>query len=172
MDLTTLFKLQKKLDKKIDEKRKITQPNLTQQEVLVQRVLALIIEAAEYVNEVQSFKYWKMNKNVDNEKIKEEFADLLHFLINLSYIYDVEPIINPKVISNNINEQFQNLFIEISKLMIFIKENQTSLIKNQIHQIFEIALGSFIELGFTFNDIYVSYFFKNQKNFKRLYTNY
>ena len=43
--------------------------------------LALLVELAELANEVQSFKYWKLNKKVDESKMKEEWADCLHFAL-------------------------------------------------------------------------------------------
>lgn len=50
------------------------------------KCLCLVVELGELVNEVQVWKYWKSNKNVDKSKIEKEFADCLHFaLSNLNH---------------------------------------------------------------------------------------
>ncbi|TDV24169.1 dimeric dUTPase (all-alpha-NTP-PPase superfamily) [Mycoplasmopsis mustelae] len=172
MNLTILFDMQKKLDAQIDIKRKKTQPKLTNKDILIQKTLALIIEAGEYVNEVQSFKYWKNQKNIDEQKITEEFADLLHFLINLAYAYEVNPIIEPKILNKDINIQFQELFYQIAQIISVLKTNDFQTIQNQILKVFEIAIGSFVMLGFSYAQLFQAYFYKNQKNFKRIYSNY
>ncbi|MGZ9755417.1 dUTP diphosphatase [Mycoplasma sp. 394] len=172
MDLSLLFQLQKKLDQKIEQKQQLNHPELTKSDVLTQKTLALMIEAGEFVNEVQSFKYWKINKNVNLRNVTEEFADLLHFLINLAYAYDVNPFIKPRQISDDINQQFQQLFIGIGKIMQMANNADIQSLKTQITKVFEIALGSFVMLGFTYGQMIQAYFYKNQKNFKRLYSNY
>ena len=45
--------------------------------------LALLVEISELANEVQSFKYWKMHKNINKNKIYEEWADCFHFALML-----------------------------------------------------------------------------------------
>ncbi|QKT05573.1 dUTP diphosphatase [Mycoplasma sp. OR1901] len=165
MNLETLFELQKKLDSKIQRKREKTHPEFSDKNIKTQKMLALIIEAAEYVNEVQSFKYWKNNKNVNVEAIKEEFADLMHFLITIGYEHNVDPNFEPKIINSDINEQFKELFVSIGNLI----ENPNS---TKVKYVFEIALGSFIMQGFNYSELFWSYFKKNQKNYKRLYSNY
>ncbi|VEU71062.1 Uncharacterized protein conserved in bacteria [Mycoplasmopsis glycophila] len=160
-----IFDMQKALDEKINLKRKTNHPNLTHKEIEIQKNLALIVEAGEFVNEVQSFKYWKMNKNIDQSAIKEEFADLLHFLVTFGYEHKVDSYIEPKIVSNDINVQFQELFVAIAKLMQEINHDH-------IKHIFEIALGSFVMLGYDYGDLFEAYFFKNQKNYQRLKNNY
>lgn len=50
------------------------------------KYLCLAVELGELANEVQVWKYWKANKNIDKSKIKKEFADCLHFaLSNLNH---------------------------------------------------------------------------------------
>ncbi|WP_208665003.1 dUTPase, partial [Mycoplasma nasistruthionis] len=95
MNLSSIFQMQKELDNKIELKAKKLNPKLNSNDLQVQKSLALIIEAGEFINEVQSFKYWKLNKNIQKNKVTEEFADLLHFFVNLAINYDLKPIIEP-----------------------------------------------------------------------------
>ncbi|AKF41172.1 hypothetical protein MCANUFG4_01133 [Mycoplasmopsis canis UFG4] len=166
MNLIELFEMQKRLDKEIDKKRENICPNLNKKEIILQRLIALIVEAGEFINEVQSFKYWKQNKNQVKRKILEEFADLLHFFITLSYEHNVSPQFTPiKNEYNDINIQFKNLFISITDIM---KDTN----KETIKKAFEIALGSFLMLGYNYGELFQAYFLKNQTNYKRLYSNY
>ncbi|SYV97682.1 Uncharacterized protein conserved in bacteria, partial [Mycoplasmopsis edwardii] len=58
MNLTELFEMQRRLDREIDKKRNNINPQFTKKEITLQRMIALMVEAGEYINEVQSFKYW------------------------------------------------------------------------------------------------------------------
>ncbi|QQH49790.1 dUTP diphosphatase [Mycoplasmopsis bovis] len=66
-------------------------------------------------NEVQSFKYWKANKSINREKALEEFADMLHFVGSFAYKYNVDPDIEPLILSDNVNKQICLLFSTISQ---------------------------------------------------------
>ncbi|QNM93599.1 dUTP diphosphatase [Mycoplasma sp. Pen4] len=165
MNLTHIFQMQKELDEKIAAKSKKANPDLTENDFLVQKTLALVIEAGEFINEVQSFKYWKLNKNIDSDALTEEFADLLHFLVNFAYLYELSPIIEPVIASEDINIQFQQLIIATAELMKEIN-------KDNIKKIFELALGSFVMLGYDYDDLYQAYLRKNTKNHLRIKNNY
>ncbi|VEU58473.1 dUTP diphosphatase [Mycoplasmopsis gallinacea] len=169
MNLSKIFEMQKDLDKEFSIKTKQTHPDLTEQDIHIQRTLALIVEAGEFINEVQSFKYWKINKNVNRELVLEEFADLVHFFVNFANTYNIEPIIKPLVLSDDINIQFQKLFLSISKIMY---NKNTLLVKRRIKRSFRIALGAFVKLGFTYDDLFEFYKFKNEKNYQRIKNNY
>lgn len=75
MNLQVLLLKQGLLDKSI-RKRSGNVPDIEEK-----MELALLVELAELANEVQSFKYWKLNKKVDESKMKEEWADCLHFAL-------------------------------------------------------------------------------------------
>lgn len=56
----------------------------TREDTALHRKVALITEIGELFNEIPDFKYWKKNKNTEiTDKAKEEFADVLHFVISL-----------------------------------------------------------------------------------------
>lgn len=77
MEIENLLKMQKDLDNLIFKKSNITEYPSNKVR------LALFVELGELANEVQSFKYWKHNKNIKREKILEEWADCLHFALSL-----------------------------------------------------------------------------------------
>lgn len=105
MDLRALLEKQKELDNMILEKAGIKEyPWLNMK-------LALLVELGELANEVQSFKHWKHNKNVNRERVLEEFADCFHFALSLENEFNQmldELIDNP----NNFNISYDAVFPE------------------------------------------------------------
>ena len=67
-----------RLDKAVKEAHKMNQDYSNQM------IIALYTEVGEFANEIQSFKYWKKSKNIDQNNLLEEFADGLHFLISFA----------------------------------------------------------------------------------------
>ncbi len=45
--------------------------------------LALLVELGELANEWQGFKHWKKHREINREKLLEEFADCLHFALSI-----------------------------------------------------------------------------------------
>ena len=80
------------------------------------RYLALMVELGEILKEDECYKYWKSSKHtLDNkeyrEKAKEEFADLLHFVMSIGIdIYDggVNEMYEHYLKKNAINIERQN----------------------------------------------------------------
>lgn len=73
-----LLKKQKELDDYIIEKRNLV---FTPKERLQGLATAIMTECAELCEEV-NWKWWKNEKEVDIDKIKEELIDILHFLMS------------------------------------------------------------------------------------------
>lgn len=56
--------------------------NLKGEDLFMNKVIALDVEVAEFMNNIESFKHWKKNKGKDN--IIEEGIDCLHFILSLA----------------------------------------------------------------------------------------
>jgi len=78
--LDQIFAMQKSLDEKIANERNL---NFSKEEWIQKEVLAMISELSEVLDEV-NFKWWKNKKEINDEQLKEEIVDLLHFLISMS----------------------------------------------------------------------------------------
>ena len=78
IDVTPLFPLQAELDQQIAELH-----NVTYESTFERRVLALLTELGEFANETRCFKYWSLKGPSPKEKILDEYADGLHFLLSL-----------------------------------------------------------------------------------------
>lgn len=77
--LDTIFEMQAKLNEYIIEKRKL---EFTKEEWIQKRILAMIDETAELLNEI-NYKWWKNPKPIDESAVKEEIVDILHFFIGI-----------------------------------------------------------------------------------------
>lgn len=78
IDVTPLFPLQAELDASIASLH-----NVTYESTFERRVLALLTELGEFANETRCFKYWSLKGPSPKERILDEYADGLHFLLSL-----------------------------------------------------------------------------------------
>lgn len=84
--LDIIFDMQKKLDTFLREKRNL---NFSKEEWIQKEVLAMISELSELLDEV-NFKWWKNQKPLDDDKIKDELVDILHFFTAMCLIADMD----------------------------------------------------------------------------------
>ncbi|MDD4342998.1 MAG: dUTPase [Eubacteriales bacterium] len=78
--LDKIFEMQSFLDEKIARERNL---KFSKEEWIQKEVLAMISELSEVLDEV-NFKWWKNKKEINDDQLKEEIVDLLHFLISMS----------------------------------------------------------------------------------------
>ncbi len=84
--LDVIFEMQQKLNDDIKKRRDI--PAFTKEEWMQKQTLAMLSEISEVLDEV-NFKWWKNPKPVNEEAIKEELVDILHFFISMCLVYDM-----------------------------------------------------------------------------------
>jgi dimeric dUTPase (all-alpha-NTP-PPase superfamily) len=82
--MNELLNLQDLLDRKIQYNLAEKGVKVTEKELLNSKQIALFTEVAEFCNELQSFKYWKQNKSVNEKALIEEFVDILFFWLSLA----------------------------------------------------------------------------------------
>lgn len=80
--LDKIFALQKMLDEEIIEKRKLH--NISRDEWVQKEILAIMSELNEIMAEI-NWKWWKNEKTVDENALKEEIVDVLHFFVSLCW---------------------------------------------------------------------------------------
>jgi dimeric dUTPase (all-alpha-NTP-PPase superfamily) len=78
--LDIIFNLQKSLNDDIRKKRGLE--GFTHEQWIQKQTLAMLSEMAELLDEV-NFKWWKNPKPVDENAVKEELADILHFFVSM-----------------------------------------------------------------------------------------
>lgn len=78
--LENIFRYQSMFDTELAQKRGLD--NISMEEWIQKETLAMLSELAELIDEV-NFKWWKNEKPVDKDKVKEELVDILHFFVSM-----------------------------------------------------------------------------------------
>lgn len=78
--LDKIFEKQKELDNEIIKLRDIK--DVSRDEWIQKEILAIISELSEVMQEI-NWKWWKNEKTVNEDNLKEEIIDVLHFFMSL-----------------------------------------------------------------------------------------
>lgn len=78
--LDVLFRMQAGLDKYIRDNRGL---DYSKGEWVCKKALALMVELGEVVEEAK-YKWWKNGDVIDDDKLKEEIVDVLHFFLGMA----------------------------------------------------------------------------------------
>ena len=78
--LEIIFDMQRKLNQEIREKRGLE--GISSEEWIQKQTLAMLSELSELLDEV-NFKWWKNPKPVNDDAVREELTDILHFFISM-----------------------------------------------------------------------------------------
>jgi len=78
--LENIFAYQNKFDTELAERRGLT--DIPMEQWIQKETLAMLSELAELIDEV-NFKWWKNEKPVDTDKVKDELVDILHFFVSM-----------------------------------------------------------------------------------------
>lgn len=76
--LEHIFALQKQFNDELFSRR--PEGNFTREEWLQKLILATNVELAELADEI-NYKWWKDAKPIDEDAVKEELVDVLHFFV-------------------------------------------------------------------------------------------
>lgn len=159
-NLKEIFEAQKILDNKIS-----TAHNIDSSKIKEKQIIALLVEIGEFANEIQTFKYWKKSKNIDEVKVWEEYADIMHFIASLAIKENLDYNIDSQESEKDLNIIILNLYENISQY--WIKGNKNYL---------KIALSFFLSISEVMNKdqkfIFAEYFKKLDINYKRIVNNY
>lgn len=85
--LEKIFEMQKMLNDDIRNRRDLD--DISKEEWIQKQTLAMISELSELLDEV-NFKWWKNKKEVDEQLVKEELVDILHFFVSMCLVYDMD----------------------------------------------------------------------------------
>ena len=78
--LENIFLWQNKFDSELALKRNLS--DIPMEQWIQMETLAMLSELAELIDEV-NFKWWKNPKPVDEDKVKNELVDILHFFVSM-----------------------------------------------------------------------------------------
>ena len=160
-----ITKLQRELDINVRENNDIPMDK----DLNLEKYIALKTEFFEFVNEIESFKFWKKNKG--KSSILEEACDTLHFIFSLAIDNNVKIELSEEVVGNIEPEKFElNDLIGIMDaniLDIFITRDW-----GDLFIVLTLLLIMLNKCGFTADDLYNEYIRKNQINHDRQANNY
>ena len=161
IEFKDLFKKQKELDLDIQERHNVTYEN-----TMSRRSLSLLVEIGELANATRCFKYWSNKPSEPKERVYDEYADGLHFLLSLGIALDVKVT---NYVMEKAEEDLTYLFLEMhdSVLTFVSTKDEKDYVKS-----FEIYLKIADKLGMSKDDIFESYLLKLGENYHRQETNY
>ncbi|TFE00962.1 dUTP diphosphatase [Jeotgalibacillus salarius] len=151
-----LYQMQHELDSFIEEEN-----NLTEQNLLRDKLLALSVEAGELANETRCFKFWSRKGPSEKSIILEEYVDGIHFLLSIgletNYRFaGVEPDQN--------DTSLTELFLQFNRSISEFEKVQSE--DHYIHM-WNVYLSIGNNLNFSANDTIKAYKLKNEVNVER-----
>ncbi len=161
IDLTPLYAQQAQLDAHIQHQHQQTYASTRKK-----RILALLVELGEMINETKVFKFWSKKPPAEKSIILDEYADGLHFYLSLGIeaqstkmTYDVATS------THDIVTQTLITFSSISML-------QETFTAEQLESSFLMYLQLIPLLGMTDEEVYQAYFKKLGVNYQRQQNHY
>lgn len=159
--LKEMYQKQLELDNEIASNH-----HISYEETKDKRLLALLVELGEFANATRTFKFWSFKPSESKERVLDEFADGLHFLLSLGLAY------NYVVDSIEVEEEKIDLTDAILKSYHYINEFYNSRTLINYLKMFQGYLKILASLGYSWDDAYSAYFTKLAENHHRQETNY
>lgn len=133
------------------------------------KLIAFFVEIAEFLNEIEVFKYWKINKKQDNKsKILEEFVDGLHFLASIGLELNYQAFeFKWEISTQSFVDLIKTLYLEYA---FFLNSKNRS--EQQYQKIASTFFQIIINLEFTAEEVLRAFLLKNQLNLSRIQRNY
>jgi dimeric dUTPase (all-alpha-NTP-PPase superfamily) len=78
--LEQIFQMQRALNEEIKSLRNLS--DIPMEKWIQMQTLAMVSELSELIDEV-NFKWWKNEKPVDADRVREELTDILHFFVSM-----------------------------------------------------------------------------------------
>lgn len=151
-----LYELQNELDQRIFNEHQITR-----EETLTKRSLALLVELGELANETRCFKFWSLKEASSLDVILEEYADGIHFLLSLGIdLKDRCQEIEEVEVSGSLSDAFLMVY-DLTNILL------TKFSLENYYTLFGVYLSLAKMLGFNEEDIRNHYLMKNKENHHR-----
>jgi dimeric dUTPase (all-alpha-NTP-PPase superfamily) len=160
-ELTDLYKKQSELDANIASNH-----NVTYKSTRNKRTLALLVELGEFANATRTFKYWSNKGPESKERVLDEFADGLHFILSLGIDqgYEIDSI--------DVEDDNQSLTDTLLTTYELTSKFYSSQTKSNYLLAFQSYLRCLFKLGFSWLEAKDAYYLKLEENYKRQETNY
>ena len=161
IDFTELFQKQLELDLDIQNRH-----GVTYEETLGRRFLSLYVEIGELANATRCFKYWSNKPSEPRERVMDEYADGLHFLLSLGIALDIK---EKQFEQFEADKDLSNLFLDMYEAIAKLTNRKD---EESYKETFIIFLKIASSLKMNKDDIFASYLLKLGENYHRQETNY
>ena len=159
--LDGLFEAQRKLDAEIQKNH-----NETYESTLDKRFVAFLVELGEFANSTRCFKFWSNRPSESKERVLDEYADGLHFILSLGISFGFEfSTINVESYQKTTTESIlfcYKLFTEFSTLRTF--DSYIEAFKSFLQICFPLKINA--------EELIDAYYKKLDVNYKRQENNY
>jgi dimeric dUTPase (all-alpha-NTP-PPase superfamily) len=156
IDLKLMLAEQAKLDAHIQQQHQVTYASTREK-----RLLALLVEVGEMINETKTFKFWSKKPSAEKPIILDEYADGLHFLLSLSIeVQSQQHHYQIATITKTLTQATLDVFLAISNLC-------QSFTTQALEKAFQHYLNLIPLLGFTSEEVVEAYFKKLGVNYTR-----
>ena len=159
--LKEMYDKQLELDLEIAKNHKISYEDTKDK-----RLLALLVELGEFANATRTFKFWSFKPSESKERVLDEFADGLHFLLSLGLAYGY------RVDSIEAEGEEKELTKAILDSYHYINEFYNDRTFAKYVKMFEGYLKILATLGCSWSEAHDAYFLKLEENHHRQETNY
>ena len=160
-ELTDLYKKQRELDEEIAKNH-----GVTYQSTRNKRTLALLVELGEFANATRTFKYWSNKGAESKERVLDEFADGLHFILSLGIDQGFEvDSIDVENDDSSLTDTLLRTYELTSKFYSF--QTQSNYLS-----VFVSYLKCLFKIGCTWEEARNAYYLKLKENHVRQETNY
>jgi dimeric dUTPase (all-alpha-NTP-PPase superfamily) len=156
IQLKDLFTEQAKLDGHIQAQHQVTYATTREK-----RILALLVEIGEMINETKTFKFWSKKPSAEKPIILDEYADGLHFLLSLA--------IEAKSSKVSYDIGSSNHSLTTATILVFqaVSDLSKQWSTRQVELAFQAYLNLTPLLGFTTEEVVGAYFKKLGVNYTR-----
>ena len=159
--LSDLYKKQKELDLEIAKNH-----NVTYKSTRNKRTLALLVELGEFANATRTFKYWSNKGPESKERVLDEFADGLHFILSLGIDQGFEV---DSIEVEDDEDSLTDTLLKTYELTSIFYSCQT---QSNYLMVFISYLRCLFKLGFSWEEARDAYYLKLKENHVRQETNY
>ena len=160
-DLTDLYIKQRELDEEIAVNHGVSYASTRNK-----RTLALLVELGEFANTTRTFKYWSNKGSESKERVLDEFADGLHFLLSLGI--DQNFVVDSIEVNDDDLSLTDNL-LETYNLTSYFYSHQSL---QSYLMMFISYLKALFKISYTWEEAKAAYYTKLKENHVRQETNY
>ena len=160
-DLIDLYNKQRELDANIASNH-----HVSYQSTRNKRTLALLVELGEFANATRTFKYWSNKGPESKERVLDEFADGLHFILSLGLDQGYE------MDSLDVNDDENSLTDNLLESYHLVSNFYSSQSKENYIEAFKSYLRALYKLGYSWEEAKEAYYLKLQENYNRQNNNY